>query len=489
MPKASPKKASLLRLFCIAIISMPLAQTVVAQDIKPANFTLEPFVFEANDGQHVDADKGVLLVRENRSNPDSRMIPINFIRFRSTSDNPGSPIVYLAGGPGGSGISIAKRGLDAFAEFTAIADVIVFDQRGTGEGAMRCPDPIQLPVDRIVKYDEVLRIVATRSLICKKYWQDQGYDLDGYTTAQSAHDVDELRIALGYEKISLLGASYGSHYALAIMKLHESSVDKAIIAGVEGLDQTLKLPSNYDTHFDDINALIQEDPAFSTKIPDLPKMFRGILNRLEKNPAIVTIVDGKTGENVEVHVGKFDVQLQVWGASGRNSASAPVPAMIYKMDQGDFETVAQRTYQFKTRALRLSAMTVMMDGASGASKTRLADIAAEAEGSLFGNVVNFLFPELGAAWDAPDLGEEFRAPLCSALPVLIISGTMDARTPVTNGEEVAKCLPNSQHVIVTGVGHPPAFDDLKDEVFAFLKGEKLSNLKIEGPRVEFDSFD
>jgi len=488
MPKTS-KNNFIFRLFWAAFSSLVITQAADAQDIDVANFTIKPFTFVANDGQQVVAERGALLAPENRANPESRMIPIDFIRFKSTSSNPASPIVYLAGGPGGSGISIAKRGLEFFTDLTAVADVIVFDQRGTGEGAMPCPDAIPLPVNRVVDYDEVLRIVAEQSLACKKHWQDKGYDLNGYTTAESAHDVDQLRKALKIKKINLLGASYGSHYALAIMKLHEDSVDRVVIAGIEGLDNTLKLPSAYDKHFDDINTLIQEDLELSAKIPDLTKMFRGVLNRLEEKPEIVTIVDGGSGKNVDVHLGKFDVQLQVWGASGRNSASAPVPAMIYKMHQGDFEAVAQRTYQFKTGALRLSAMTVMMDGASGGSKTRLARIATDAEGSLFGNVVNFLFPEIGIAWNAPDLGEKFRAPLRSDLPVLIISGTMDARTPIENGDEAARGLPNSQHLIVTGVGHPPSFDDRKDEVINFLKGEKLSALVIKGPDVEFNTID
>ncbi len=484
-----PKKNFILGLCWAAFLFLAIAPITTAQEIDASNFKIEPFTFKAVDGKRIEADRGALLVPENRTNPESRLIPIHFVRFKSTSANPGSPIVYLAGGPGGSGISIAKRDLGFFTELTAVADVIVFDQRGAGQEAMPCPYAISLPFDRVVDYAEVLQIVAEESLACKKHWQDKGYDLDGYTTVESAHDVDQLRKALAIKKISLLGASYGSHYALAIMKLHEDSIDRVVIAGVEGLDHTLKLPSNYDKHFDDINVLLQENPELNAKIPDLKKMFRRVLQRLDDKPEIVNILDSDSGKTIKVHLGKFDVQLQVWGAAGRNSASASIPAMIYRMDQGDFEAVAQRTYLFKTKALRLSAMPIMMDGASGASKARLERIAAETEASLLGNVVNFLFPEVGVAWDVPDLGDNFRAPLRSKLPVLIISGTMDARTPVENGEEVASGLTNSQHVIVTGVGHPPSFADLKNEVIGFLKGETLSTLVIEGPKVEFDAIE
>ena len=482
----SRQTKNILRFLWPLFLFVPANSTTTAQETNTSNLTMESFTFEADKGQQIIAEKGSLLVPENRSDPNSRLIPINFIKFKSTAKKPASPIVYLAGGPGGSGISITKRGFELFEGLTTVADVIVFDQRGTGEGAIRCPEAIPLPIDRVVKYEEVLRIVSEQSLACKKHWQEKGYDLSGYTTVESAHDVDDLRRALGIKKINLLGASYGSHYALAIMKLHETSVDRAVIAGIEGLDNTLKLPSYYENHFDDINAFIQKDPDLSVKIPDIKKMLQHILQRLDNKPEIVTIFDKKSGKNIDIHLGKFDVQLQVWGGTGRNNASASIPAMIYKMSQGDFETIAQRAYRFKTRALRLSAMTIMMDGASGASKARTKQIASEVEGSLFGNVVNFLFPEVGTAWNAPDLGDAYRSALQSDLPILIISGTMDPRTPVVNGDELAKGLPNSQHLIVTGIGHPPSFMSLKDEIHTFFGGEQLSTLIVEGRKVEFD---
>src|SRR5262245_58367790 len=66
---------------------------------NPFHLKLEPFVFEAEDGK-VNAERGTITVPENRSRPGGRTIDLAFVRFRSTSRKPGSPIVYLAGGPG-----------------------------------------------------------------------------------------------------------------------------------------------------------------------------------------------------------------------------------------------------------------------------------------------------------------------------------------------------------------------------------------------------
>lgn len=94
---------------------------------------LEPFRFESAAGDVVDAELGHLAVPENRSAPTSRTVSLAFVRFPATTPTPGPPIVYLAGGPGGSGIDAAGGPRFAlFMALRAVGDVIALDQRGTG---------------------------------------------------------------------------------------------------------------------------------------------------------------------------------------------------------------------------------------------------------------------------------------------------------------------------------------------------------------------
>src|SRR5687767_9419789 len=51
-------------------------------------------------GQTYEGERGHLMVRENRKNPQSNLIELVFIRLKSTTDKPGYPTVYLDGGPG-----------------------------------------------------------------------------------------------------------------------------------------------------------------------------------------------------------------------------------------------------------------------------------------------------------------------------------------------------------------------------------------------------
>ena len=118
--------ASLVFVLCMLNVS------IVAQQ-KAGTLKIKPYSFENSKGEKTPAEFGTLLVPEKRSDPQSNLIELAFVRFRSTAQNPGPPIVYLAGGPGGSGIGAANGSrFPLFMALREIADVIAFDQRGTG---------------------------------------------------------------------------------------------------------------------------------------------------------------------------------------------------------------------------------------------------------------------------------------------------------------------------------------------------------------------
>ena len=86
-------------LLCLLLVALPATAQQKAGTLK-----LKPYTFENSKGEKVDSEFGTLLVPEKRGDPNSNLIELAFVRFKSTAKNPGPPIVYLAGGPGGSGI-------------------------------------------------------------------------------------------------------------------------------------------------------------------------------------------------------------------------------------------------------------------------------------------------------------------------------------------------------------------------------------------------
>ncbi len=124
----------------------------------------------------------------------------------------------------------------------------------------------------------------------------------------------------------------------------------------------------------------------------------------------------------------------------------------------------------------------MMDCASGETAARRALIDKEAKTALLADFANFPFPDVCQEWKAPDLGDTFRSSLRSDVPVLFISGTLDARTPVSNAEEYLTGFANGTHMIIEGAVHSdPLFlssPKIKDGMMEFLRGEPVKETKI-----------
>jgi len=474
---------------CVLLLLL-LTTTVCAQP-KAGTLKIKPYTFENEKKEKVDAEFGTLLVPENRSNPESNLIELAFVRFKSTAKNPGPPIVYLAGGPGGSGIFTAKGSrFPLFMALREIADVIAYDQRGTGYSKpnLGCYEQLALPLDVAPTREAAIKALRENSRGCASYWRDiQRVDLTGYNTNESADDLDDLRKALGANQISLWSISYGTHLAFATMRRHPQSIHRAILAGTEGPDHTYKLPSNIQKHLEDLAAVIQADPQVGKEIPDFLGLMRSVFDRLDAKPETVDITDQRTKLKVKVVVNKFVMQYIVANNIG-TTVTARFPALFYRASKGDFTNPAQ-VWLNQSRSEIGSAMSYMMDCASGQTAARRELIAREAKGTLLEDIFNFPFPDVCTEWNAPDLGDEFRAPLKSDVPVLFISGTLDARTPISNAEEYRKGFANSTHMIIEGAVHSdPLFlssPKIKEGMMEFLRGQPVTTTKIQGTPLKF----
>ena len=422
---------------------------------KPS-IQLFPYLFRSNLGQPVVAEWGQLCVPENRRKNDSRLISIPFVRFLATVDEPGTPIIFLQGGPGGSPLSNLSSLLfqQPMLRPMATADLIFIEHRGCGfaQPQLQCPGtyhiPLDAPADPTV-YREAHGRYLTNAIL---FWQAQGVDLAGYNVREMAADIDALRQALGYEKISLLGASFGSHHGLAVLRYYGQYVERAFLWDVEGPNHTMKLPSNVQKQLETLNDYVKQDAVLQKRVPDLLDLMASVLDRLAREPVSVTKQHPFTQEDVVVVVGKYDLQLVTANGLGNVPFLRALPARYLAMAQGDFSWLAAQAMR-ERMGLRSNLMEEATDIASGATAVRRQQIAAEAPTTLLGDAMNEPFHALGDLFGNPDLGDAFRGRLYSDVPILLAGGSLDARTPISNAEELLPDLPNGQLLKVAGVSH------------------------------------
>ena len=90
---------------------------------------------------------------------------------------------------------------------TRIADVVVVSQRGIGPSKPNtvCRGPNMLPIN--ANYKAIAQAFRESSKRCKAHWESQGYDLSGLTVIEAAGDINDVRKALGYDQIMLIGSA------------------------------------------------------------------------------------------------------------------------------------------------------------------------------------------------------------------------------------------------------------------------------------------
>lgn len=448
--------------------------------------TLFPHLIQGDDGAQVAGEWGRLRVPEVRGKAGSREIEIAFLRLKTGSSAPKAPVIYLAGGPGSSGIAGGLKRLSRFRRWTQDRDVILLDQRGVNHSRPNLTHPfgIDLPLDEPGTREDFIAAHRDSAAQAIDFWTARGVDPTGYTTAESADDVDDLRRALGYDRISPVGYSYGSHLCLSVIRRHGAALDRAIVGGAEGPDHTYKLPSAVDRALAELGRVLRLDPRWVPVMPDLSALLGDLLARLRRSPQRVTVKD-RRGAEFEIMVGAWDLQMAVADTMGATPALKALPARLVSMSRGDWRWLGE-TALARRRKPGGNLMSVVMDLASHASPARLARIRDEAAHALLGDAINLPFPDIGDGLLLPDLGEDFRGPLSSDVPVLMHLGTLDGRTPVSNADELLPGFKTGYRLVVGNGSHdtswwPGEASALEDEMTRFLDGGAPSVDRIDIP--------
>ena len=440
------------------------------------------------DGQVIEVTNGFVPVPELRG-PDgtsSGSIDLAVVRLRRSGLPARSTAhVILAGGPGDSGVNLvlglARQGSSAVWELFD-GDVIGIDQRGTGRSRpnLETAARYNLPLDKPGSPAEWLPHIDRTTRRIAADFRARGIRLEAYNSRESADDIADVRAALGYERFTLWGRSYGSHLALATVARHPRIVDRLVLVSPEGPNHTWKLPSQVDLV---IGRLVERGAT------NLDAHIRQALVRLTAEPASVVVTDPQSGVRSTVVLGAFDVQWITAQALGDPRLVATLPAAFRDMAQGNFERMAQVALLHRSRAGVQSAMKHMMDLSSGAAVERTQQIEHESRAALLGNAINFPGMFVGGAW-APvtDLGEEFRRPVKSEIPTLILVGDLDPRTPVVNAREIGITLPAAKIVVLENATHQ--FDvfgssAIRAVLGQFLRGEVVTTETLTLPAIVF----
>lgn len=405
---------------------------------------------------------GLMRVPEVRSKPGSQMIELRVVIVASADPAPpADPILFVAHGGGGDTIS-SLDGLTVKA-LRAHHDVVLVDGRGTGLStpSLDCPEMDRASVDGLLLDNVGAAALQMEALTaCAARLRAAGTDFEGYTTREVAADMDDLRLALGYEAVNLYGVSYGTREELEVMRSHPDGIrsvilDSALPTDVDALAEWgPNAALAVETLFDGCAA----DSTCATAHPDLATTFERLVAELDATPTTVRFFDPWGGVERTGRATGDTLILGLHHFLNPTNEIGRIPGMIDRLASGDTElldyALALQANPFGAEAVYFSVFCrdsfawtdIETVGAAGEATTPARYRQPFEFWSEFDIAV---CPVFGAGRGAP----EDQLPVVSDIPTLILSGAYDPITPPAWGPRVAETLSRSTQVVFAGVGH------------------------------------
>ncbi|MEM7051432.1 MAG: alpha/beta fold hydrolase [Acidobacteriota bacterium] len=444
------------------------------QTVERRSLTLFQETLALEDGGEATYERGVLETAVRRSLEGGDRIEVEFFRFPRQPGAPAEapPIFMLRGGPGFGGLGpyLDRPGYyeDRIAPLTALSDVVIPGQRGFGSsGETPCGPSRELTAREVFDDDLLAEALSDATEECRRAWEEQGLDLGGFTVVEAAADVAEIATELGYGAIQLWGVSFGSHWAMTVMRNHPELVARATLGGLEGPDHTYDMPSDYLAALERIAAAAEASPELSAAMPaeGLLAAYRSLVEAADGNPIAVSV--DHDGEALQVELDGDALRSLVRGYSGSTAFRHRMvawPKDLLAMISGDFQEAAVDYVDDRLDRDMSDAAFFLIDCASGISEERGERLRNDPAAALVGRTWRF-YDVACAAWDA-DLGEDFRRPFESDIPTLLVQGNWDTSTPYENAVELRPFFRRHRFVHVEGGSHG-ALREAREEVEGF----------------------
>ena len=362
------------------------------------------------------------------------------------------PIFVLAGGPGQAATKFIPEVIALLAQAHRKRDLVFVDQRGTGgSNPLECPEPADAGIEARLRDTPDLR--ALRS--CLSAFERDGSHPALYTTDATADDLDEVRLALGADKIDLWGASYGTRLGLAYLRRHGERVRSAVFDSVTPPTQSLllSLSPDADRAFKLIFQACAADAACNAAFPALEARFRELLGKLEKQPAHVRLADPTTGAPVEVDISRSTFARGLHGLLYEPELSSILPLLVDRASRGDFQPFVTEVVSFDLAGDLSQGLFLSVICSEDARAATPDERARRNAGTFLGDGFAANLAEVCAFWPRGAPSPETAAPVSSEVPVLLLSGELDPVTPPAHAEEALAGLRRGIHVVVPGVGH------------------------------------
>ena len=403
-------------------------------------------------GGSVAARCGWLSVPENREQPEGKQVRLHVAVIPSLRLEPaGDPLFVLSGGPGQAASDFYISIAPALARVRRDRDIVLVDQRGTGRSnRLDCT----FPDESDITFADPARLRELTRACLDKLPGDPRY----YTTSVAVRDLDDVRAALGYQKLDLYGVSYGTRVAQHYMRRYPQRVRVAILDGVVppemalGPDIALDAQAAIDKAF----ARCGSDADCKRAFPDIAATFATLRARVEQQPLALSIPDPLSAEPIQTRLGAPELTAAVRLLSYSDETMSALPLLIQEAETGQPQALAAQYLMIKRSldaqfAYGMHFAVVCSEDAPRWDQRPVSQ--SELAKTYIGESFMASMRTVCEQWPRGPVDEDFSKPLTSPIPTLVLSGGNDPVTPARYGEQILPGLTKSKHLVLDGQGH------------------------------------
>jgi len=439
------------RLFPVLLLTLALTACAIGRQSETRQPSIPLATCRLSGG--VIAQCGELLVYEDRASATGRQIALNIAVVPATGSSniiEDDPLFLLAGGPGQAATEAFPLLLSVFADVNRNRDIVLVDQRGTGESnGLNCEVledetlPADLPDEEQIALLDQCRIdLAERA------------DLSLYTTDAFVADLDDVRAALDYDTVNLYGASYGTRAALTYMRRFPERVRSVVLDSVAGPELVLflQMPQDGQRALDLLFDRCAADAACNEAFPNFRAEYEAVLAQLA-TPQPVTVADPLSNEPLAFQLDRDFLSQLVFNSLYSAEFQGLLPLLVHHAHEtGDYAPLIVQGLAISSSAGLYPGLLYAVACSEDAPLIDPAEAESIRAGTSFGDFAT-RFQTICANWPRAEIAADFRDPLQSDIPTLLLSGGADPVTPPEYAAQVAAGLSNSRHIVVPGFGH------------------------------------
>lgn len=355
------------------------------------------------------------------------------------------PIVFLAGGPGQAATAAYPALAPVFDLWRRHRDVVVMDQRGTGESH---------PLSCSGESDESMTAdVRAQTQACLKTLSAQA-DVAAYTTTETVADLADLQGALGLSSWNLVGVSYGTRVAQRFALAHPDRTRSLVLDSAVPADANLAADTgpNLDRALRARFKACVDTPACSEAFGDPAITLRDLRTRLGAHAQTVAY---RAPDTDDPRTGKLTARRLE--DTVRLAAYAPETAALLahslsRARHGDAAALMALGDMAESELAAVSGNVLQLSVLCTEDPPMGAASAAE-RASLLGTRSRDVLTAQCAIWPRGEVPEGFHTPRAITAPTLVLQGEWDPATPPDYGRRVAQTLTHGHYLLAKGQGH------------------------------------